>query len=111
MEKVLEISNLIIGYHSAIHKDINLDLYKGQLICIIGPNGIGKSTFLKTISKVIPPISGKILIENKLIQNLSNYETSKLISLVLTDYIDGFNLKAIGVIQMGRYPHTGFWGV
>lgn len=110
MKKILQINDLSIGYQKVIQDRINLQLFEGQFICLIGPNGIGKSTFLKTLSKVIPALSGEVfLIENE-INTLNHKDLSRLIGLVLTDHIEGFNLKAIDVIQMGRYPHTGFWG-
>lgn len=110
MKKILQINNLSIGYQKAIQEQINLELFEGQFICLIGPNGIGKSTFLKTISKVIPALSGEVKLEENDINSIENRDLSKLIGLVLTDHIEGFNLKAMDVIQMGRYPHTGFWG-
>jgi len=110
MNKILDIKSLSIGYQSEIQKDINVELYEGQFVCLIGPNGIGKSTFLKTISNVIPAISGEVILQEENLLNLNSKDLSKLISLVLTDHIDGFNLRAIDVIRMGRYPHTGFWG-
>lgn len=110
MNKILDIKNLSIGYQNEIQSNINVELSQGQLICLIGPNGIGKSTFLKTISKVIPSLSGEVILQNKNLNQLNNNDLSKLVGLVLTDHIDGFNLKAKDVIQMGRYPHTGFWG-
>jgi len=110
MKKILEILKLGIGYQKTIQKDISADLYAGQFICLIGPNGIGKSTFLKTIANITPAISGNIFLNDRDIKSLSATEISKTIGLVLTDPIEGFNLKAIDVVQMGRYPHTGFWG-
>lgn len=110
MSKILDIKDLSIGYQKLIHENINIDLFQGQFVCLIGPNGIGKSTFLKTISRVISPIKGEIILNGIDLNLLNNKELSKSIGLVLTDHIDGFNLKAIDVIQMGRYPHTGFWG-
>lgn len=110
MNKILDTKDLSIGYQHEIHKNINVELYESQFICLIGPNGIGKSTFLKTVSNVIPAISGEVKLQENNLSSLNNKDLSKLISLVLTDHIDGFNLRAIDVIRMGRYPHTGFWG-
>jgi iron complex transport system ATP-binding protein len=110
MNKLLDIRHLNIGYDYPIKNDINLQLSESQFVCLIGPNGIGKSTLLKTISKTVPAISGSIKVLGKTLKELSTKEISKLISLVLTDYIETFNLTAIDVIRMGRYPHTGFWG-
>lgn len=110
MKQILNIQNLYIGYKQAIQKDISASLYPGQFICLIGPNGIGKSTLLKTISGIIAPLKGHINIDDKALKDLNHKSLSRLISLVLTDHIESYHLKAIDIISMGRYPHTGFWG-
>jgi iron complex transport system ATP-binding protein len=78
MKKVLEISDLSIGYKSELKSKINLQLFEGEFVCLIGPNGIGKSTLLKTISKLIPPMSGNIKLLDRNINELNprqNFQT------------------------------------
>ncbi|OFK52126.1 multidrug ABC transporter ATP-binding protein [Globicatella sp. HMSC072A10] len=61
-ERVLELENLSIGYQSeVIAENIQLDLRKQEAIAVVGPNGVGKSTLLKTIIGEIPPIKGEIM--------------------------------------------------
>lgn len=74
MNKVIEISNLTVGYHNKpnVIKNVNLSVFENDFLGIIGPNGGGKTTLLKTILGLIKPISGEI----KFIQN--NAVTSKI---------------------------------
>jgi iron complex transport system ATP-binding protein len=77
MNKLLDIRHLSIGYDYPIKNDINLQLSESQFVCLIGPNGIGKSTLLKTISKTVPAISGSIKVLGKTLKELSTKEISK----------------------------------
>lgn len=112
---LLELKQLEIGYKKSqriytVQSDLNLSLKEGELICLIGPNGVGKSTLLKTFGKIIPCISGEIKIYGKDLESLSQKDFSQSIGLVLTENIDVIHLRAIDIISMGRYPYTGFWG-
>ena len=77
---VLQTENLSVGYRDKknlheIQTNINLNIEKGQLVAILGQNGIGKSTLLRTITKVQEPLKGRILIEKK---NLQDYNFKEL---------------------------------
>lgn len=82
-EVVLQISNLTVGYEEPIANNINIDLTKGDIIAIVGPNGVGKSTLLKTIVGQLNPLAGEIHKGTKVDigyydqeqQNLSHNET------------------------------------
>ncbi len=112
MDKLqLEIKNLEIGYVNKQHeisvfKNINASFTNGQLIGLVGNNGIGKSTLLRTIASLQQKLSGDILINNNSIEKLRKEETAKLISIVLTEKISGFNLTVTDLISMGRVPYT-----
>ena len=82
----------------------------GQLTCLIGPNGPGKSTLLRTLAAFQPPLGGDILLWDKPLSSYSNEELSKLISIVLTNNAHIKNLTTYEVIGLGRSPYTGFWG-
>ncbi len=57
-KEVLKVEKMSIGYQAVLSKHIELNVLRGQKIAIIGPNGIGKSTFLKTLANVINPLDG-----------------------------------------------------
>jgi iron complex transport system ATP-binding protein len=114
-KSLLKIHNLDIGYKKAsktyhVQTDLNLSLNEGELICLIGPNGVGKSTLLKTLARIIPELKGEILIQDKNLKSLNQRDFSQNIGVVLTEHIDVPQMKAMDIISMGRYPYTGFWG-
>ena len=57
---VLSVKNLSVGYKDALVSEINLDLHAGEVIAVVGPSGIGKTTILRTVAGLVKPISGKI---------------------------------------------------
>lgn len=107
------ISHLDIGYkrHYNIISDINIEIKSGKLTCLIGANGVGKSTFLKTLSGFLPKLKGDIFINNISLSALSHRELAHKISVVLTTKPDVQNVTVEEVIGMGRSPYTGFWGI
>ncbi|WP_029278185.1 ABC transporter ATP-binding protein [Pedobacter borealis] len=116
-KSLLHTSGLTIGYQSgrnktkAVSGPLDLDLYAGQLICLLGPNGCGKSTLLRTISGLQHPLKGEIELEGKNIKQLRPAQVAKKISLVLTDNVRSGNLDVYSLISLGRYPHSGWLGV
>lgn len=112
---IIKASNLSIGYTSkrkvnTIASNLNIDLSKGNLVCLLGKNGIGKSTLLRTLTKVQPALCGEILINKSNLKNLSNLELSKLLSLVLTERLPESNLTVFELVALGRQPYTNWVG-
>lgn len=108
---MLTLKNLTTGYDTkSVSKNLNATLQEGQLTCLIGPNGTGKSTLLRTIAGFLNAISGDIFIDGKSTQSYTSNELSRLISIVLTDNTHIKGLTAYEVVGMGRSPYTGFWG-
>lgn len=112
---ILQTKNLSIGYTSkkevlTIASDINISLLKGKLITLIGGNGIGKSTLLKTITAIQTPISGEIKLNNKDIFSIENSKLAQQQSLVLTDKLPSSNLTVWELIALGRQPYTNWIG-
>lgn len=107
--------NLSLGYRKGkqineVASGINFELNAGELTCLLGPNGVGKSTLLRTIMGTLPLLSGEIKICGKDITAYSKDELSKKLSVVLTDRIQVGNLKSGDLIELGRIPHTGWMG-
>lgn len=108
-------NNLRLGYRKGkqIHEvanEITFEIHAGELTCLLGPNGVGKSTLLRTLMGTLPPLSGDIRICGKGIAEHSKDELSKKLSVVLTDRIQVGNLKAGDLVALGRIPHTGWMG-
>ena len=109
---IISLSQLSVGYslsHPVI-SDINLELKSGQLACLIGENGIGKSTLLKTLTGFLPKLKGSVLFDNRDITSFSQRELARQVSIVLTHKPDVQNLIIEEIIGLGRSPYTGFFG-
>ena len=109
------LENLSIGYKSrhnkkVVTKNINAELLPGRMTCLIGPNGVGKSTLMRTIAAFQKPLGGKALLMDKLIDDYSNNELAKTVSVVLTEKLDIINMSVRELVGMGRMPYSGFWG-
>ena len=109
---IISLSQLSVGYtlsHPVI-SDINLELRSGQLACLIGENGIGKSTLLKTLTGFLPKLKGSLLLGNRDIESFSQRELARQVSIVVTQKPDVQNLTIEEIIGLGRSPYTGFFG-
>lgn len=114
-EKVLHTANLTIGYKTksntiTIAKNLNINLPSGKLIGLIGANGIGKSTLLKTITGIIKPLEGKVFINEKSIENFKAEDLAKELSVVLTEPLPPSNLSVYEIVALGRQPYTNWLG-
>lgn len=108
----ITLSHLSVGYkvgHTVV-SDINLTLQSGQLACLIGENGVGKSTLLKTLTGFLPKLEGSLLLDGKDISEFSQRALARQISIVLTQKPDVQNLTVEEIIGLGRSPYTGFFG-
>jgi iron complex transport system ATP-binding protein len=115
IQKILSTSNLSIGYSTkkdtiVIAKNLNLNLQSGKLITLIGANGIGKSTLLRTLSGIQKPLSGTVLLNDKNIQSIEFTELAQNLSLVLTEKLPPSNLTAFELVALGRQPYTNWLG-
>lgn len=111
----LEGKQLTLGYFhqkakKEILKDLDFQLFSGELTCLLGPNGVGKSTLIKAILGQIKPWEGEIKIDNQAIDNHSIEELSRQISVVLTDPVFPGNMTVGQLVALGRTPHTGWSG-
>ena len=103
--------DLKVGYQQRIVVDgINIDLSRGEILCLLGPNGCGKSTILKTIIDHIKRLDGSITVLGKDLNVLSNKDRAKEMSIVLTEKISPEMMTAEEVVATGRYPYTNHFG-
>ena len=111
----IKTKNLHIGYQQkksvlTIQKNINFQLFKGEFVGILGKNGIGKSTLLRTLTGVQDAISGEVFIQGKNIQSFNLKELSSLLSLVLTERLPESQLTVYELVALGRQPYTNWIG-
>lgn len=107
--------NLTTGYHLRNHdkvlsRSLTANLKRGELTCLLGSNGVGKSTLLRTMARFQTPLGGEILLFGKPLCSYSSDELAQQIGVVLTDKLPTASLRAEELVAMGRMPFTGFWG-
>jgi iron complex transport system ATP-binding protein len=105
----ISVKNATLGYekgNTAILSAVDLDFYGGDFAGIVGLNGTGKSTLLKTLAGFIPPLHGEVLIESVSIMEQSLKALAKKVAVVLTEKIGGFNLTTYDAVAAGQIPYT-----
>lgn len=110
---ILSTKNLTIGYphkkhQKIISKDINLDISKGKFIALVGKNGIGKSTLLRTLANVQSPLAGQVYLNHKELTTFNPKELSQTFSLVLTERLPESQLTVFELVAIGRQPYTNW---
>src|SRR3970040_2369295 len=112
---ILQASKISIGYthkkeKNSIASNIDLSLEKGKLIALVGANGIGKSTLLRTITGIQKPISGTVSLNGQNIHKLDSLTLAQNLSVVLTEKLPPSNLTVWELIALGRQPYTNWIG-
>lgn len=112
---ILEASQLSIGYQNKkvtnqIANDINFSLTKGELIGLVGANGIGKSTLLKTLTKDLKSLAGTISLSNIDLNKIDAQQLAQQLSVVLTENVSQTNLTVQELVALGRQPYTNWIG-
>ncbi len=103
--------DLSVGYGGrAIVRNINATLREGELCALLGANGVGKSTLLRTMAAFLPPVGGGMWLGDIDVRTAAPLSLSRHIGVVLTDRVDAVGLTVRGLVEMGRSPYTNFWG-
>ena len=111
----VELRDLCIGYktsHSVrcVADHITANISCGQLTCLLGRNGVGKSTLLRTLSGFQPRLGGNITVMGRPLDDYSDRELARTLGVVLTERPDMQHTTVFELVAMGRSPYTGFWG-
>jgi iron complex transport system ATP-binding protein len=114
-EKILSLNSLKIGYASGGHEKILLppltaSAKSGELIAVIGKNGIGKSTLLRTLSGLQPSYGGEILFGGKNVRAFSRLELAQKVGYISTENVKVSNLNVYDLVALGRFPYTDWMG-
>jgi iron complex transport system ATP-binding protein len=108
---LLSTSSLCVGFSNgaapiSLFKDLNVALHAGELVCLMGPNGVGKSTLIRSLARLQPPLSGSVTINGSANDDDWHYH----LSVVLTEKLTAGSMTAHDVVRFGRYPYLG-WSI
>lgn len=103
---------LTVGYDGkSLIRDIQIQLNRGQILTLIGPNGSGKTTILKSITKYLKSLYGTVYIDNRALDDMTNRDLSYQLAVVLTERLNTELMTCEDVVGTGRYPYTGRLGI
>lgn len=112
----LQTCGLAIGYRRRAKDDItlasglNLELRAGELVGLLGPNGVGKSTLLRTLAGTNKPLAGRILLGDQDVARLTPLALARRLSMVLTSAPQPNLMNGYSLVAMGRHPHSDWLG-
>lgn len=114
-DNIVKISRADFGYRTKgisriLLKNINLEIQAGELVCIIGKNGSGKSTMLKTMMRLQALLGGEILYEGRDIMDFGRDEFARFCGFVSTDRIQAEQMNIRELVELGRFPYTNWIG-
>ena len=109
----LHCQDLTIGYppDKTLIENAEMTLLPGNFIGLVGQNGIGKSTLIRTMCGLQQPLKGNIYLNGVSISEISQNQMAKTLSVVLTGKPETLNLSVLELIALGRHPHTGWLGI
>ena len=109
---IISADGLSVGYgRKIIVNGIEFEVKQGEILTLIGPNGAGKSTVLKTIAGYLKRLDGTVMVGNRDMLEFSEKEMAKRLSVVLTERISPELMTCREVVETGRYPYTGSFGL
>ncbi|MDY4754126.1 MAG: ABC transporter ATP-binding protein [Candidatus Faecousia sp.] len=111
MEPYFKTEDLAVGYDGkALIHHINILLEKGKILTLVGPNGGGKSTILKSITRHLQTISGRVFVGGQDLRQWQPRQLARQVAVVLTERVRPELTTCAQVVAMGRYPYTGVFG-
>ncbi len=111
----LTASNFSVGYHvngapQATLEQLDLAIKNGEFICLLGPNGTGKSTLIRTLAGMQPPLGGELKLEGKCYKAITPRERARQVSIVFTDMVPVGMMDVYAFAALGRHPYSGWMG-
>jgi iron complex transport system ATP-binding protein len=114
-KNILSVDSLRIGYGSGKNQNVllpplNANADFGELIAVIGRNGIGKSTLLRTLTGLQQPLGGEISYYGKNIKDYTRIELAQKVGYISTEIVKVSNMRVYDLVALGRFPHTNWIG-
>lgn len=106
---MLKLKNVDIGYQNPLIQAINTELHLGEVALIIGNNGVGKTTLIKSILGQIPLLKGEISLNNKNIKTLNNKEIAENIAIVFSKANVPNNYTTKDLVSLGKFIHYPYY--
>jgi iron complex transport system ATP-binding protein len=108
---IIEVNNISFAYerNPEVLREISFTVAKGQIICILGPNGVGKTTLLNCMANLIQPTKGKILLDGKDMRELSPKDIAMKAAYVPQFIIPSFAYEVLGYVVTGCAPRIGIF--
>ncbi len=115
MQETIRLERLSIGYahgktRHVVATGLDASIHSGRLTCLLGRNGVGKSTLLRTLAGFLTPLDGRILLLGHSLSSYTRTDFARLVSVVLTGKPQVQNMRVDELIALGRSPYTDFWG-
>jgi iron complex transport system ATP-binding protein len=112
MEHSVELKDLWLGYRPGEYlvRGVNASVRQGEMVALVGRNGTGKSTLLRTIAGIQSAMKGEVLLNGRSIDQIPPRERSLLLSFVGTGSSFTENLTVFEMVSLGRHPYTNWWG-
>ena len=111
-EAYLRTENLAAGYDGkAWIREISIHASRGEIVTLIGPNGAGKSTILKSIAGQLKPVGGVVSLDGRMMEQWPETEIARRMAVMMTERMQPELMTCFDVAAMGRYPHTGRFGI
>lgn len=105
---ILRLDNFSVGYHSPLFK-IAAASFEPGITGIIGNNGKGKTTLLRALSGLLPPLSGAATLNEKDLLSMPGTERARLLSFNFSSNTVSFPISVFELVSMGRYPYANQW--